>query len=267
MDLNKEILVAASSILNPVVLGSPRILTIYKTWRTLSSICVSNQHRFVFIRIPKAANTALLFNLYLSTGGKEIDFWDRRKITYEHFSHLGGKTLMKGILPLKYYTFFTVCRNPYTRILSAYLQKFAMSAFIKRFQSVKPSFLPSIDGFLSFLTFLENGGLYSDHHWIPQVDFLWPEKSRIDYLLRSESLDSDMHRLFKTLNLDTPNKYHEDIGKKIIKSGSAPTGADKKISSFYVGQSGRAAAKIVYRLYRKDFEVFGYPASIPNLNF
>jgi len=59
------------------------------------------------------------------------------------------------------YSWFTVIRDPYSRTLSAFLDKFRREEFIRQFRA----FEMTADGYLQFLYWLADGNLGANSHW------------------------------------------------------------------------------------------------------
>ncbi len=249
-------LCAASSILNPIVLQTSKRYSLPYLWRTLPSIVFSHDHKFVYFRIPKAANTSILYYLYQLTSDCPEEFvkWDRSRITRNHFNSAGGMSIFKGRKALKKYFFFTFSRNPYNRILSCFIEKFRIASYQKRYARLNISRERTAGDFVKFLRFLSKNGLYKDHHWIPQSDFIWPYKERLNFIGSVERLDDDLAELSRLLGL----------GKKCAgfsrpPGGPPKTNASRKHERYYGDHPyGREARQLVYLLYKNDFTMFNY---------
>jgi len=149
------------------------------------------------------------------------------------------------------YTKFTLVRNPYTRVLSAFVEK-----------SQRPSYdcYPGLSerspkGFSQFIEFLSEGGLHQNKHWRPMADSLFWKLEDYDYVLHLENLADEFEILINDNHLGMP--LWANIGKphwvdrlrpgKIQHSGQF-------VDRFYTQSTFDA----VFKLYEKDFELFGY---------
>ncbi|MBU3071677.1 sulfotransferase family protein [Aestuariicella sp. G3-2] len=249
----------ASGYLNPIVLASDRRFDVRCIRRVAPSVLVCHEYEFVYCRVPKSANTTMLNLLYESIEGKGIKAWDRNNLTRRYFSSLGGRTLLKANVPLNNYFFFTVVRNPYDRILSAYLDKFSMPEYRGRYPSVyHPKYkVNPAENYNSFLKHLVSSRqfMFSDHHWVPQYLFLLPSLDRIDYVGKVESLTFDYSDIAKRLKLP----FLKKIDSSFRGQGVSTTSSTEKRDVFYSEDIfGRENKKIVSELYERDFIDFGY---------
>ncbi|WP_158547710.1 sulfotransferase family protein [Rhodosalinus sediminis] len=159
------------------------------------------------------------------------------------------------------YTRFTVVRNPYDRVLSAFLNKVALGeegsdSRKRRFRVVPGWGEATPDGFARFVAFLDERGLHHDRHWWPQRELLVMPPERFHLIGRLETLPEDMARLLTMIGRD-PERARS-LGQPHPLEASQPlkiTGATAKRAAFYTPQ----LAQTVGRLYAADFETFGYP--------
>lgn len=133
-------------------------------------VAVSEEYKFAYIRMPKAANSTITRTLAINTypGKRESiladDSGGYAKSVFERIWESGCFT-EKAFLD-KYFT-FSFFRDPYTRTLSAYLDKIKSSDF-KGFNKKIESRYGEIT-FANFVTYLEDGGLLENAHWAPQT--------------------------------------------------------------------------------------------------
>lgn len=262
----KRKIISASTMIPALVYNEKPLVTTLRTWRTLSSISISNKNKYVYIRIPKAANSTVLAALYNTYEGVSLNGWDREFLTKKYLSSLGGANILNSREIMDTYFFFTFVRNPYERILSAYLQKFKTERICRRFPDI-PSpvdFSPS-HGFLIFLEKLKEKYLYSDHHWIPQYLFFWPAFSRLDFMGKVENIEND----FSTLISRMPDRNIRNPGVNLndyIGVGSSTTSAKTHSAKFYKGPMGLKCKSLVQELYERDFSLLGYSLDYPTEN-
>lgn len=83
-------------------------------------IAVNQVNKFIYIRIPKAANSIISSTLYKNQHGKEAE---NPKVAKDSFDRLSTLSVSQISLLEDYYYIFIFVRNPYIRILSAYLDK------------------------------------------------------------------------------------------------------------------------------------------------
>lgn len=208
---------------------------------------VSHKWQYAYIRIPKAANTTMVYALQehfpdiLRTGGKGREIKDQ----YRNFSDL---SLLQSLRLSREYFVFTVVRNPYHRALSGYLNK------IKLAPSIRPKYRNKIEhydngrtSFRGFCRYLAEGGEGQNAHWIRQTRFLGLS-DKLDYIGHIESLQDDLSEIIRRIG---------GTGKEIpplSRKGPAATGATDKAHSYYDEET----RQIVEHVYAEDFRYLGY---------
>lgn len=225
-----------------------------------SRIAVSKEFRFIYIRIPKAANSTITRTL-----AAHIFKSDREKILSERTGNL-AKSMFDSLIStkcitndaiLKKYFIFSFFRNPYTRILSAYLDKLQSDFNYKKYQWVADDmgFKSTKEiSFSEFISFLENGNLYKNPHWTPQNKLLPLSIENLHFVGKVESLESDialiMNRFFKE------NKFGKIYERMHNKQYAA-----KKISLYYAKNIDQR----VYSLFKEDFIKLKYVKELPTI--
>jgi hypothetical protein len=210
----------------------------------------------VYNRIKKSGNSSVV--LYLRDAidgrpnlnqGKYLE--DKRSSI--HFGRHPFKLAARDILKIDQYFSFTIMRNPYSRCLSAFLDKVAAGG--RGFSKV-PGFGRNDTGaFEDFVTFLECGGLYYDRHFWPQVDLLFWPPQRFSYIGHLEKLEAELRHVFNAVNISVPASMamKEPHPSEKQKTGKV-TGAHSKVDNYYTEQ----LFSRVRNLYERDFKVGGY---------
>jgi len=209
--------------------------------------CIDLDLGFFCNRIPKAANstvTASLASLKLQrkVGSKEA------KRLFATPSELSGQQFerFQGL-----YKFLFV-RNPFSRTLSAYLDKVQRKAIDKGAFDLSRMDRQAIrKGFSDFLVSLEEGQLHSNAHWAPQTSILLIPLEEFDFLGRVETLDEDLAYVLQSLSNPVAGAKSND---KINEVRSNATGAGSKLSYYYDDES----INRVQSLYQADFEQLKY---------
>lgn len=164
----------------------------------------------------------------------------------------------KNIKPydLSEYFTFGLVRNPYTRIMSAYLNKI-VRLFYKERSEIKEKHLKYLEPFTSYekispakgfkilldhLSTSENSLFINDPHFIPQSNLIQPDQ--LDFIGRFENLQADTHFIFNKIGAKYPLPH---------KNKSRSSGIDLPK---FLDQENR---RIIEALYRHDFELFNYP--------
>jgi Sulfotransferase family len=213
---------------------------------------VDPQLRIFFHRIPKSANSSVVASITQLRQGKSLpsgqDFKREVRQMLVRPSALSEAEAANAADLFK----FVFVRDPYSRALSAYLSKVKGPWKIDRqirediySTSALDSGPPSFE---EFCRFLRAGGLYRNHHWWPQVDFLLFPVDRYDLIGRVESIDADFKRLAKhVLGNATFDMLEEDPAHR--------TGATELTSQYYTPE----LYDLIHDVYKSDFEAFGYP--------
>jgi len=199
---------------------------------------------FFYSRVPKAANTSITQTLFEHTKFRPPT--TRREHPKYHF--LRPLFLSRQeVNRFEHEAFkFTFVRDPYSRVLSAYLDKVGR----RRHQGLR--FLKwsqrhnQPETFLGFCRYLEAGGLFLDMHWAPQVDILCLPLECFDFIGRVEHLNRDLAVVLERL-------FNVKAAGPATHAGTH-TGASERVDDAY-GPEERA---IVTRLYADDFERLGY---------
>lgn len=146
--------------------------------------------------------------------------------------------------------FFTVVRNPFTRTLSAYLNKIATG----NGNSVWKKFCKRYGGhtysFKEFLRMIAADDIEElDPHFRPQyINVLYPFIP-FNFVGKLERM-ADAHAYMASCGIE-PNSVDQDVSSSVSRNR---TGANEKIASFY----DEECEAIVRELYRDDFIAFGY---------
>lgn len=207
-------------------------------------ICYSAEFGFCYFRIPKAANSTIVLTL---AGHVGISLPDEDPRDPEARIRAAKKALgrMASVEALEESFNFTFVRNPYSRILSAYRDKATRANFAKRYGFAHRFFKRREFTFLDFLKRLEDGVLFENLHWAPQVEIIPYDLERLDKIGKVESIDRDLAEVVETI-------FHCPLEMQIREHRR--TGADKVVKD-YVGDREKAMLR---RLYARDFECF-YP--------
>lgn len=194
--------------------------------------CVSEKYGYIYFRVPKSANTTVTSSLLAND--PEKDKKGIRKDAFDNLTALNFKSIAG-------YKIFTVVRNPYTRLLSAYIQKVKNGS--------KRHLLDTTGdvSFEDFIQWLENGGLYKNGHWMPQHKIV-PASFPGLITIKMENLDAELGPLLQDI----------DSNMKIKTRQSHSTGSNSLIADYYTPE----LVERVYALYKEDFIRFAYDRSL-----
>jgi hypothetical protein len=231
--------------LHPFYVARPRLWSSH-LWEIDARIALNLERKYCYVRIPRAANTAVTATLF-----------------YHHHGHLPGErfegkraftrpSAMATFVPssLEGFFCFTFVRNPYARVLSAYLSKMVAAAGRSPYRElgarVRGRHGEGILSFRAFCEYLGDAGPYGNPHWYPQVDFVDAVgMERLDFIGRVENMARDLaHVIHAIFGQAAEAPYREEL----------PTGAGDRLDEHY----DEASRALVREIYREDFERFGY---------
>lgn len=148
---------------------------------------------------------------------------------------------------LRHFDWLVIVRDPYTRTLSAFLEKFPKEEWQERYGK----FEISKDGFYRFLVWLkEDGGLKRNGHWDLQSNQMFLPVNSYTTVIRFEKFEEDFYDLVSRLD----PSFDRLIWRKFTEFRARPTESAKKLDHFYEKKSRR----IVSELFQKDFDQLGY---------
>jgi hypothetical protein len=215
---------------------------------------ISNRWKYCYFRIPKCANSTIARSLFKYEQGSLYDLSadPRGRVAKQSSDRLlSARALSADALCSKYFL-FTFARNPYERLLSAYLDKIARLDNTG-FDSIR-KLIRSCAGtkkdvtFADFAQYLEKSGLYQDPHWIPQTAMLPVAVSRIHYVGRIEHLDADLEYVINQI-------FGQGTYQMTFTRQDRHTNSTAKIMAHY----DKNLFERVYKLYEVDFQAFSYP--------
>jgi len=212
---------------------------------------VDCQYGFFYNRIPKCANSTIVQTLVTCSGvigpgaGREA----KRAFMKPHALPAGLMAAFRN----EWFK-FTFVRNPYARLLSAYLDKIVRKGYAhrRRYRALlepgkDATSPPSLDRFLDFLA---AEGLYANVHWAPQTAMLLIPEADFDFIGKVESLDKDLAFVLQRIFPDHPGGEDRKIGR----AGPPPTGAQDKVHTML----NRRQMDRIAQLYERDITALGY---------
>lgn len=189
----------------------------------------ANEHKCIFIHIPKAAGTSVALSLF-GRPSRHIRYLEYEKANAWKFHR---------------YFKFSFVRNPWDRLYSAYrfLKKGGMNEIDKRWAEEHLAAFSDFDAFVKGWVNSENIRRWI--HFMPQHYFICDDemKVKMDFVGRLENLDHDFSCVLQRLS--RPN----------VSLSKVNVAADHKRYQEYYSDE---AKDIVSRVYGEDIRVFGY---------
>jgi hypothetical protein len=203
---------------------------------------VDRRRGFIYFRIPKAANSTVMVNL------TEADM--RGQTTSKHvkraFARVDTLSRQEVAELSSRFFLFTVVRNPYSRLVSSYLDKIARGKRSGQVLQALGKQAGAEIGFLEFCRYLQRGGVDDDPHWYRQVDLIPCGAAMLQAVGRTEHLGEDLTEILRRINGVAP--------QELASWTPHQTGANSKLGQFYCEES----MAIVRQVYAEDFAAFGY---------
>ena len=222
--------------------------------RFFSSAHVSVGRRFIYVKNDKVGSSFIIRSLTGSEKRAEqiryrTPFLDPRRNPLLTPAELTRKQWNEALAG---YFIFTFCRNPFTRILSCYLDRIVgrdESYFVlKKRVGAGGDFAPDFPAFLEMLG--EPGVLDLDTHWKPQHRNIAVDYFPYRFIGHFEDFATEFPALLAWLY-----RGNEKLGE--VRPG---TSATSQLAAYYDDQ----ATRLVRDLYRRDFELFGYDETRPH---
>lgn len=216
-----------------------------------SHVAVYPEINICFNRIKKSGNTTV--SAFLTDVSN--NFEEETAKGFKQSLIKPRNMLPEELKKLTSYYSLVVVRDPFSRTLSAFLHKVAHG------RSQKYSFCggfgeTTAQGFMKFLTFLDNGGLYKDRHFWPQTDLLYQPLDHFNHVAKLETLVQDMRIVLAAVGQDPDHAERLARPHKVEAGSSKITSASSKLEQYYT----EPAVALVRKLYAKDFDLLGYPA-------
>ena len=203
--------------------------------------CIDYELGLFYNRVPKASNSTVVLNLVRLKLAEEISSKQAKGI-FRKPSSLSIREVEKFETLFK----FTFVRDPFSRILSAYLDK------IDRCLNKNTEYSGEFISFKDFLNSLKNGKLYSNLHWAPQTSILLIPLEDFDFIGKFEKLNEDLAFVMSKVKGQTL------IESDFSKEGPPSTKASDKIKKYYDAE----CVELIQKMYSKDFELLGYNNTI-----
>ncbi|HMN13778.1 MAG TPA: sulfotransferase family protein [Bellilinea sp.] len=212
----------------------------------------SKKYKYVYVETPKVACTTIKRVLQQAESGGAMTYDDPSFIHERERSPLLGpwsdrRAFVEAMRADDYFRFCFV-RNPFSRILSCYLDKMVETEFERRRLAGQLGFDPETPpSFINFLRAIsERKDEENDIHWAPQTFLLRPNRVRYSFIGRFELFRDQFSLVCERLGIieyasDLPDTQHK-------------TNAHEHIKEYM----GREEIELVHRIYERDFRNFGF---------
>ena len=219
---------------------------------------ISLSRKFLYIETPKVACSTVKKVLIDAEYGFKTEPETFEYIHYREFSpllsvqHVGN---FQDFLKRKDIFKFCFVRNPYTRLLSCYLDKIKNLEYQSKAVLTQLGEPPGSQRILTFEEFVD--AVYDqlpinmDPHWRTQYYQNFISGISYDFIGRFEQMDKDLHHVLDCLDIDS-EKYYEKVD---VHATSAAT----LLEQYYTP----SIVEKVYQKFKIDFDNFDYPKELP----
>jgi hypothetical protein len=236
----------------------------------LSKYLADPRRRFIYCPIAKVACTSLkLWMLSVAGDTPPRPFNEQVEVQRYSLRNLGHRAALQVLKDPDYFSFAFV-RNPWSRVVSAYLNKFqsvniTSQPVLARLRRGRGRGKVQADAtFREFIEFLSRGNPEKfDEHWRPQHLFL--KDVHLDFLGRFEHLLRDFAWVQQRLAIDTPLPHNNVT---CYAERPEPSDSVAECTAAELGQRGAfpdyrrfytpRLRDLVGRIYAEDIERFGY---------
>lgn len=220
---------------------------------------MSRRYRFLYVETPKVACSTIKLTLQSVEAGEPVPKENvHNKQRSPLLSPQDDWGLFKELLNAPTAFRFTFVRHPYTRVLSAYLEKIVESAEWKQhsvFRERRSELGLPVEGPVSFAQFVaalcDADPRLMDNHWRPLSRLTVPHVIDYDFIGRFENFSRDLAFVCETIGL-------EGSAPRVVDNHA--TGASERVKEHY----SPGVQRMVDEIYRDDFELFGYERDIAN---
>ncbi|MEM7591978.1 MAG: sulfotransferase family 2 domain-containing protein [Cyanobacteria bacterium P01_A01_bin.83] len=219
------------------------------------AINISHKYNYLYVETPKAGCSSIKMTLQRM----ELDLPDFYREDFEDIHNRNFSPLLKASQVGSFDRFinrpnlfkFCFARNPYIRLLSAYLEKIKLNKPQKkdilqhlgkniRQLNIKISF----DEFIRVI--YEQPIANLNDHWNIQYYQTCQNSIKYNFIGKVENFDRDFEFVLNTVN--------KDYQKYVLKEQRHASGADKLLQTYYTP----ALIDLVRKKFALDFEHFGY---------
>uniref|UniRef100_A0A3Q3X931 Carbohydrate sulfotransferase n=1 Tax=Mola mola TaxID=94237 RepID=A0A3Q3X931_MOLML len=235
----------------------------------LDHLIVDDNHGIIYCFVPKVACTNLKRIMFVLRMGKP--YQDPMSIPGNMVHPTSKLTYLSDLPKLKHYTKFLFVRNPFVRLISAFRDKFQSrnELYYNRIgrdilrlygkhqnppltvdEAFASGILPSFHNFIQYLLDPETRkNSPFDYHWRQMYHLCHPCRIQYDFIGHQENLQEEAEQLLRILRLEDDIKFppsYENI-----------TTVDFVLDWFQT--LTLEERRNLYKLYKLDFKLFGYP--------
>jgi len=212
-------------------------------YNNLNHVVIDRKNRLIFNRIPKNANTYVCNIIFNQLGHVSVK---EGKSTKKHGPNFRNTLLLHDI---KDFRRLLVVRDPATRVLSAFLDKFRKQKYLQEYGKFSLDF----NGFSIFLDWLASDGLPRNRHWDLQKNVIAFDFDFFTDVIPMEEMDR-LHTYLSQLGYPIE---HLNINKIYDNSNSHKTNSSERhdiLRDVYINNKIREIYSEDYDLLRGFYE-------------
>lgn len=219
---------------------------------------ISMRYRYVFFPISKNANSTLK-TIFRSVEMERLGPGHKVENPHQMFNpplispYQVGEEFYADVVLQSYYRFAFV-RNPYSRLLSCYLDRIIGRSNTRPRRMFNKAAGNSPGARVEFPDFIrvicKQKSFAMNDHWRDQYSTLLSGNVTFDYIGKFENMRNDLERVFKTVIPDS------DLYERVARQNDSPqvTSAQTSVQKYYTDE----LAELVADRYHMDFSEYGY---------
>ncbi|XP_077996425.1 carbohydrate sulfotransferase 14-like [Glandiceps talaboti] len=228
-------------------------------------LLVDPVHRVMYCRVAKVASSNWMRTFLILAGEyvpNDTIKWENFYKLEDHYKYLSQYKVEDRSQLLRDYTKFLFVRHPLTRLLSGYRNKISenndktyVTPMVAKIQAVtgSNSTFPQFHDFLQYLIKRDEDPQTWNMHFRPISDLCSPCEVKYDFIGHMETMDSDTKTMLNKIDENFKFPYPD---KSITNSS-----ATDNIRKYYKAVT-KEQIDAIYKIYEKDFELFGYTTDI-----
>jgi hypothetical protein len=247
--------------------GGPATLTPAQSLNLYRHMIVDDNHKLIYCYVPKAACTSWKKVMLVLAGHVQSVHVGKARAphTRSHHKMMSDLSESERKKRLRTYTKFMVYREPFSRLLSAYIDKFTDDNELRkkygpriiamyRENPSKQSLRSGNVNFVEFIRFVvyraESISSFNiNEHWQSQVSLCQPCVVDYDYYSEMQTVGQDAEAILQSIGAESVEFPQSHVTKSSI-----------NMTQFYSDIDPRLIRKYV-KLFKKDFDIFGYSKS------
>ncbi|HUY68206.1 MAG TPA: sulfotransferase family protein [Alphaproteobacteria bacterium] len=223
------------------------------------AVNISLKNKFTYVETAKVACSTIKLSLM----ALEIEIDDPKIVGGQNLGEMHDRAFSPLLTPRQVGSFtrllerkdfikFCFARNPYTRALSAYMDKILRNEMQKKpIADMLGRPLETPVTFEEFLGCIARQPVREmDGHWVPQYDQTLRGKIAYDFIGSFEHIDADLIEIGTRISPLFPRYAQSETRHR--------TGAADFVAQYYTEE----ATQLVRRIYADDFRYFGYSPAL-----